>query len=109
MKLPAAILATSAFAITAVAIVEAGRIHGAASLFGSAAMAGTAATGPGGFSVITSSMGQGPDNAPFETVYVIDNRGEMLFVYGIDNVADRRLILRGGASLPALFRAARGG
>ncbi|MFZ9881496.1 MAG: hypothetical protein ACO3QC_08860 [Phycisphaerales bacterium] len=109
MKLPAAILATSAFAITAVAIVEAGRIHGGPSLLGSAAMAGTAATGLGGFTVVTSSMGQGPDSSPFETVYVIDNRGEMLLVYGIDNVADRRLVLRGGASLPALFRAARGG
>lgn len=109
MKLPAAILATSAFAITAMAIVEAGRIHGAPSFFAQPAMAGTAATGLGGFTVITSSMGQGPDTDPFETVYVIDNRGEMLFVYGIDNAADRRLVLRGGASLPALFRAARGG
>lgn len=102
MKTSSAILATTAFAITALAIVEAGRLHPQAS-------ADTASTGLGGFSVITSSVGQGPDESPYETVYVLDSRGEMLLVYGIDNVADRRLILRAGASLPALFRAARGG
>lgn len=102
MKPASAILATSAFAITAFAIVEAGRLQ-------TPAYAGTAATGLGGYSAVTASVGAGPDEAPFETLYVLDSRGEMLFVYGIDNVADRRIVLRGGASLPALFRAARGG
>lgn len=102
MKPSAAILATSAFAITAFAIVEAGRLH-------PTALAGTAATGLGGYTAVTASVGAGPDESPFETLYVLDSRGEMIFAYGIDNVADRRIVLRGGASLPALFRAARGG
>ena len=83
MRLPATILTTSAIAITALAIVEAGRLQ-------PAAFAATAATGLGGVTAITSSVGQGPDD-------------------GIDSPTDRRLVLRGGASLPALFRAARGG
>ncbi|RLS67392.1 MAG: hypothetical protein DWH97_01205 [Planctomycetota bacterium] len=102
MRLPATILTTSAIAITALAIVEAGRLQ-------PAAFAATAATGLGGFTAITSSVGQGPDEAPYETLYILDNRGEMIYVYGIDSPTDRRLVLRGGASLPALFRAARGG
>lgn len=102
MKPTAAILATSAFAITAFAIVEAGRLHPAAE-------AGTAMLGIGGFTMITASSGTGPDEAPYETLYILDNRGEMLFVYGIDAPPENRLLLRGGASLPALFRAARGG
>ena len=53
--------------------------------------------------------GQGPDEEPYETLYIIDNRSEMLFIYGMDGGANPRLALRGGSSLPALFRAARGG
>jgi hypothetical protein len=33
----------------------------------------------------------------------------MLFVYGVDGPLNPRLSLRGGMSLPVLFRAARGG
>lgn len=102
MKTPAAILATSALAITALAIIEAGRLH-------PPAFADSASTGLGGFTIVTSSTGEGPDEMPYETVYVLDSRGETLLVYGIDNPAERRMILRAGASLPALFRAARGG
>ncbi len=102
MKPTSAILAVSAFAITAFAIVESGRMQ-------PAAFASVGSTGVGGFTMITSSTGEGPDESPYETLYILDNRGEMLFVYGIDSAANRKLVLRGGASLPALFRAARGG
>jgi hypothetical protein len=102
MKLSHAILTASAVAIGALAIVEAGRMQ-------PPAFADTASLGAGGFTLITSSTGQGPDEAPYETLYVLDNRGEMLLVYGIDAANNRRLALRAGASLPALFRAARGG
>jgi hypothetical protein len=102
MKPTTAILSISAFAITALAIVEAGRLH-------PAAFAGTGSMGVGGFTMITSSTGKGPDEAPYETLYILDNRGEMLYVYGIESATDRRLALRAGASLPNLFRAARGG
>jgi hypothetical protein len=101
-QLSKALLATSAFAITAFAIVEAGRLHPEAD-------AATAMIGVGGMTAITSSNGQGPDEQPFEVLYIIDNRTETLFVYGIDGGTTTRLSLRGGASIPALFRAARGG
>ena len=102
MKLSHAILAASATAIAALAIVEAGRMQ-------PPAFADTASLGAGGFTLVTSSAGQGPDEAPYETLYVIDNRGEMLLVYGVEPGNTRRLALRGGANLPALFRAGRGG
>jgi hypothetical protein len=102
MQISKAILCVSACAITALAIVEAGRMN-------DPAQAGTALIGQGGVIAITSSVGKGPDAEPYETLYVIDNRSEMLFVYGMDGGATPRLVLRGGASLPALFRAARGG
>ena len=101
-QLSKALLATSAFAITAFAIVEAGRLHPEAD-------AATAMIGVGGMTAITSSNGQGPDEQPFEVLYIIDNRTETLFVYGVDGGVTPRLSLRGGASIPALFRAARGG
>jgi hypothetical protein len=98
-------LASSATAIAVLALVEGAGVAG----LSRTAVAGTAATGLGGYTLVTGSVGKGPDEAPYETLYVLDNRGEFLYVYGIDNAADRRLVLRGGASLPALFRAARGG
>ena len=101
MQVSKAILATSAFAITALAIVQAGK-------FEQSADAGTALIGQGGVIAITSSVGQGPDEEPYETLYIIDNRSEMLFVYGVEGAINPRLTLRGGASLPVLFRAARG-
>ncbi len=99
-------LALSAFALTAFAIVESGRLHPAAYSHPSSI---DSVMGAGGFTMITSSTGQGPDESPYETLYILDNRGEMLFVYGVDNATNRKLVLRTGASLPALFRLARGG
>ncbi|MFM1823488.1 MAG: hypothetical protein RI967_1754 [Planctomycetota bacterium] len=98
-------LASSATAITVLALVEGAGV----ATISPSATAGTAATGLGGYTLVTASVGKGPDEAPYETLYILDNRGEFLYVYGIDNASDRRLILRGGASLPALFRTARGG
>jgi hypothetical protein len=102
MQVSKAILAASACAITALGIVEAGRLN-------DAAHAGTALLGAGGVIAITGSMGSGPDADPYQTLYVIDTRTEMLFVYGVDGPLNPRLSLRGGMSLPVLFRAARGG
>lgn len=102
MRLPHAILATSAIAITALAIVEAGRLHPAAD-------ASTASMGVGGYTVVTAASGKGSDTSPVEVLYVIDNRGDTLLVYGVDNQLEKRMMLLGGASLPVLFRAARGG
>lgn len=102
MRLPHAILATSAIAITALAIVEAGRLHPSAD-------AGTATTGLGGVTLVTGATNVGGDAAPVELLYVIDNRAETLLVYSVETQLDRRMVLLGGVSLPVLFRAARGG
>ncbi len=91
MRLQHSILAVSAVAI------------------GALAEAGTASMGIGGFTAVTASTGTGPDNSPVEVLYVIDNRGESLLVYGVETQLDRRMVLLGGASLPVLFRAGRGG
>jgi hypothetical protein len=102
MKLSASMLAVSAFAITALAIIEAGRLHPTAN-------AGDSSMGFGGYTVVTSGTSEGADASPVEVLYVLDNRNESLLVYSIEPAPDRRLSLRGGGSLPALFRAARGG
>lgn len=102
MQISKAILAATACGITALAIVEAGRLN-------APAQAGTAMIGNGGVIAITGSVGQGPDANPYETLYILDTRNEILMVYGMDGGANPRLSLRGGASIPALFRAARGG
>ena len=102
MQLSKAILASTACGITALAIVQAGRLE-------QPAQAATALMGQGGVIAITGSVGQGPDASPYETLYIIDNRSETLFVYGVDGAPNPRMTLRGGASIPALFRAARGG
>lgn len=102
MRIPHAILATSAIAITALAIVEAGRLHPAAS-------AATAGMGIGGVTTVTAAISRGSDGAPVEVLYTIDNRNETLLIYGVEAQVDKRMVLLGGASLPALFRAARGG
>ncbi|MEY3026001.1 MAG: hypothetical protein RL136_1272 [Planctomycetota bacterium] len=102
MRLQQSLLAFSAIAITAIAIIEAGRLH-------PTAYAGTASMGVGGVTAITASTGEGPDASPIEVLYVLDNRNETMLVYGVETQVDRRMILLGGASLPTLFRVARGG
>ncbi|MDZ4831548.1 MAG: hypothetical protein SGJ09_15280 [Phycisphaerae bacterium] len=98
-----AILWASAFVLAALVIVMAGRLPE------SPASAGMATTGTGGYTLVTASDGLGPTTQPFELLFVIDNQTQMLFVYTIENAADRRMLLRGGASLPNLFRTGRGG
>jgi hypothetical protein len=64
--------------------------------------------GIGGYTAITASVGQGSDVSPVEILYVLDNRSETMLVYSVEVQVDRRMVLLGGASLPALFRAGRG-
>jgi hypothetical protein len=102
-KTSAAVLWASAFILGALVIITAGKMPE------NAAQAGMATTGTGGFSLMTSSMGLGPDMERYELLYVIDNQTQMLYVYTVDNAADRRIMLRGGSFLPNLFRVGRGG
>ncbi len=63
---------------------------------------------PNGIGVITLSNGSGPSDRPAESVYVLDNRTEMLLVYSVEATgATRTVALRYAESLPAIFRAGR--
>ncbi len=101
MRRASTLLWISCFAILATALVEAGRAR--------PAFAEPLATGIGGFTILGAGTGDGGDARPYEIVVVVDNYAEMLFVYSIETANDRRVQLRGGQNLPALFRSARGG
>ena len=102
---PAApVLWASAFVITALAVMQAGR------LAPNPAYGNMAVSTDEGFSMVTSSSGQGPKERPYDLLYVIDSNEESLFIYWIENAnppATARLELKGGSYLPRLFQAAR--
>lgn len=96
----AAVLWASAFVLGAMIIVQAGRLpinpaYGAMS------------SEKDGFTMVTASSGRGQDAAPYELLYVVDSRGEMLLVYEIEDVQQKTIHFRGGADLPTWFRNAR--
>jgi hypothetical protein len=95
----------SAFILAALTIVQAGRLPL------NAAFAGAANQGNEGVSVVTCETGLGPDNKPYEALWVLDSRGEMLFIYYIENAnaGEKSLLLRQVVPVPDLFRQARGG
>lgn len=97
---PAAVLWASAFVIAALAIVQAGRLPG------STAYAETVAE-LGDYTVLTARTGKGPDDRPYEALWVIDNREQVLIVYDLEDAQRGKLIVRGGGSLRNLFRTAR--
>jgi hypothetical protein len=96
----------SAFVLAALTVVQAGRMP-----INAAYGAGAANQGGQGTSVITLATGLGPDSKPYEALWVLDGRGEMLFIYYIENgnAGEKSLLLRHVAPLPELFRSARGG
>ncbi len=95
----------SAFILAALTVVQAGRLPL------NAAFAGAANQGNQGVSVVTCETGLGPDNKPYEALWVLDSRGEMLFIYYIENAnaGEKSLLLRQVVPVPELFRQARGG
>ena len=95
----------SAFVLAALTVVQAGRMP-----MNAAYGAGAANQGGQGTSVITLATGLGPDSKPYEALWVLDGRGEMLFIYYIENgnAGEKALLLRHVVSLPDLFRTARG-
>lgn len=97
----AAILTGSAFVVAALAIMKAGELPINQAYAGSASASGS-------FSIVTASTGVGKETRPNELLYVIDNRTEILYVYEIDDAAQRKILIRGGGPLPALFRSGRG-
>ena len=102
----AAALWASAFILAALTILQAGRLP-----MNAAYGAGAANQGGQGTSVISLNTGLGPDSKPYEALWVLDARGEMLFIYYIENgnAGEKSLLLRHVTPLPELFRAARGG
>ena len=98
------VLWASAFIIAALAVMQAGR------LAPNPAYANMAVSTDEGFSMVTSSSGQGPADRPYDLLYVVDSNEETLFIYWIENAntpATARLQLKGGSFLPNLFQAAR--
>lgn len=102
---PAALLWASAFLLAALTIVQAGRLPT------NTAYAGAANQGSQGMSVVTQNTGLGPDSKPYEALWVLDSRGEMLFIYYIENAnaGEKALLLRQAMPVTELFRLARGG
>ena len=103
MRTAQAILWASAFVIAALIFITAGRMPE------NSAQANMATTGLGGVTMVTAPSGLGTPERPIELLYVIDNQTQTLYVYTVDNPGRRVIELRGGRSLPALFRLARGG
>lgn len=95
-----AVLWASAFVLAAMVITQAGRlpVNPAYAEMG---------VESGGFTLVTSNSGRGEDAAPYELLYVLDSRDEVLLVYEIEDARQRQIVLRGGADLPEWFRNAR--
>ncbi len=96
----AAVLWASAFVITALVIIQAGKLPGQAAF---ADMASTR----GDYSVMTTNSGRGGETDPDELVYVIDNRDQVLLVYEVEDAKRGGITLRDGWNLAATFNQAR--
>ncbi len=97
---PVSALWASAFVIAALTVIQAGRLPG------SAAHANMVSEF-GDFTILTAPTGQGPDDRPYEALWVIDNREQVLIVYDLEDAQRGTLIVRGGGSLRNLFVQAR--
>ena len=100
-----AILTASAVLLAALTIIQAGRLPF------NAAYAGAANQGGQGTSLVTIDSGLGPKERPYELLWVLDGRGEMVFVYYMENAnaGEKALLLRQAMPVTELFRLARGG
>lgn len=105
INMPAALLWASAFLLAALTVIQAARLPL------NAAYAGAANQGGQGMSVVTQNTGLGPAERPYEALWVLDARGEMLFIYFMENAnaGEKALLLRQAIPVPDLFRTARGG
>lgn len=100
MNTGAAVLWASAFVIGALIILQAGRMHG------NAAHANMAAD-RGSYTLMTADSGRGGDTDPYEILYVIDSREQVLLVYEVEDARKRTVAIRDGYSLDTLFQRAR--
>jgi hypothetical protein len=95
-----AALWASAFVIGALVIAQAGRLPGSAAL-------GETVDSHSDYTILTAKTGLGPETEPFESLFVIDNRDQVLLVYEVEDAQRRTMFLRARESLPNLFAAAR--
>jgi hypothetical protein len=96
----AAVLWASAFVIAALTIVQAGRLPGPAAR---AAMVSR----HGDYTMLTARSGRGPDEKPYELLYVIDTRDQVLLVYDVEEPQRGVVTPVDGGPLENLFRGAR--
>lgn len=96
----AAVLWASAFVIAALVVVQAGRLPGHPAY-------AEMAMHEGEYSLVTANSGRGSEADPYELLYVIDNRDQVLLWYEIEDAQQRQVQMRGGASLPVWFANAR--
>jgi hypothetical protein len=95
-----AALWASAFVLAALVFVQAGRHPGREARAEMTANRGS-------YTLLTTDAGRGGDNNPWELLYVIDSRDQILLVYEIEDARQNTMHLRDGASLDYLFRVAR--
>ena len=99
---PATPLWASAFVLAGLLVMSAGRITPSADAGDAASVAA------GGMQVLTLTNGDGTSTQFNESVYVLDNHSQTLFVYTIENATDKRgMILRTAEPLQQVFRNAR--
>lgn len=97
---PATALWASAFVIAAMVIFQAGRLPGSAAYADSTAQMSD-------YVLATARTGKGSEAQPDESLWIIDNREEVLIVYEFEDAQRGTLVVRGGGSLHNLFLQAR--
>lgn len=97
---PATALWASAFVIAALVILQAGRLPGSAAYADETAELGD-------YVLLTARTGKGAEEQPDESLWVIDNRDQVLIVYEFEDAQRGTLVVRGGGSLHNLFLQAR--
>ncbi len=96
----AAVLWASALVIAALTIIQAGRLPGPAAR-------AEMSSSHGDYTLLTARSGRGPDEAPYELLYVIDNRDQVLLVYEVAEAQRGVVTAVDGGPLDNLFRGAR--
>lgn len=95
-----AILLATAFLLVAIVLVQAGRLPG------NAAYAEMGVAGDD-FTLVTASSGRGDDADPYEILWIVDSRGEVLHVYEIEDVRQGGIQQRATLDLRNVFANAR--
>ena len=86
------VLWASAFVILALVIIQAGKLP-ANTAHAEMATKGSA------YSLVTAPSGLGSNDDPYELLYVLDNRDQVLLVYQIEDAPSGQIFLRDGGSV----------